>query len=158
MLVDALATAEPDLQCWSFLAAPSPLAFWARRQCHETGIHRADAESASGPISAFPAEVAADGIDELLSLFITRRGGRLASDTPRVLLVRPDDTADAWLVRVADTVTTERTAGAADCTVQGAASDLHLFLWNRCDASALRVDGDASLLDLWRTSVTIRWG
>ena len=30
-LVEALATAPTDLQCWSFLAAPSPLAFWARR-------------------------------------------------------------------------------------------------------------------------------
>src|SRR6266566_2990433 len=41
-LVQALGTAAPELNCWAFLGAPSPLAFWARRQAHETAIHRAD--------------------------------------------------------------------------------------------------------------------
>ncbi|MEY2432372.1 MAG: hypothetical protein QOC92_2097 [Acidimicrobiaceae bacterium] len=156
-LVEALESAEPDLECWSFLAAPSPLAFWARRQCHETGIHRADAESASGPISAFPAAIAADGVDELLCGFVTRPGGRLESDVPRALLVQTADTGDEWLVRISDTVETERSGGAADCMLRGSASDVHLLLWNRSDTSAVDVKGDASLLDLWRDSVTIRW-
>ena len=38
----------PDLECWTFLRAPSPLAMWARRQAHETAIHRVDAELAAG--------------------------------------------------------------------------------------------------------------
>ncbi|MBO0814565.1 MAG: maleylpyruvate isomerase N-terminal domain-containing protein, partial [Actinobacteria bacterium] len=46
-LVRALNAAAPDLNCWAFLAAPSPLAFWARRQAHETAIHRVDAERAA---------------------------------------------------------------------------------------------------------------
>ena len=107
---------------------------------------------------AFAPAVAADGIDELLTGFITRRGGRLRSDTLRQLLVRASDTNDEWLVRIADTVETERSGGDADCTVSGRASDLHLFLWNRGGADPLTVDGDRSLLDLWAKSVTIRWG
>src|SRR5262252_200991 len=47
-LVRALVAAPPDLECWTFLAAPSPLAFWARRQAHETAVHRVDAEQAAG--------------------------------------------------------------------------------------------------------------
>lgn len=47
-LVDTLAAAPPDVECWHFLPAPSPLAFWARRQAHETTVHRVDAESARG--------------------------------------------------------------------------------------------------------------
>ena len=43
-LAEALSTADPGLECATFMAAPSPLAFWARRQAHETAIHRADAE------------------------------------------------------------------------------------------------------------------
>ena len=35
-------------ECWTFLPAPSPLAMWARRQAHETAIHRVDAELAAG--------------------------------------------------------------------------------------------------------------
>ena len=45
-LVETLTTADPALECATFMAAPSSLAFWARRQAHETAIHRADAESA----------------------------------------------------------------------------------------------------------------
>src|SRR5258708_14679634 len=30
-LVDTLQAAPPDVACWSFLPAPPPLAFWARR-------------------------------------------------------------------------------------------------------------------------------
>ena len=47
-LVATLSRAEPDLACWTFLDAPSPLAMWARRQAHETSVHRVDAELAAG--------------------------------------------------------------------------------------------------------------
>ena len=156
-LVNALEAAPSDLECWGFLPAPSGVAFWARRQCHETGIHRADAESATGPVTPFAPLVAADGIDELLAGFITRRGGRLASDEPRTIGVHTTDTNDDWVVRIADRVTTTRGHDDADCVISGSASDLHLFLWNRVDQSQVHVTGDAALLDQWRDSVTIRW-
>jgi uncharacterized protein (TIGR03083 family) len=157
-LVDALENAPADLDCWTFMKAPSPLAFWSRRQCHETAIHRADAESASGAITPFDPAVAADGIDELLTCFITRPKSRLRSDVPRSLAVRTTDTADAWVVRFSDHVDTERGEGDADCTITAAASNLYLFVWNRLDRDAITVDGDASILDTWRAGVTIRWG
>lgn len=157
-LVDALESAPPDLECWGFLPAPSPLAFWARRQCHETAIHRVDAQRALGPISPIPSLVAADGIDELLSCFITRRGGRLQSDEPRTLGVHATDTNDDWLVRIADRVETARGHDDAECILSGSASDLDMFLWNRRDLDGLHVSGDRALLDLWRGAVTIRWG
>ncbi len=53
-LLRALRSAPDDLACWTFLPAPSPRAFWARRQAHETAIHRVDAESPGGTITAFP--------------------------------------------------------------------------------------------------------
>lgn len=57
-LVRALDAADPGLNCWAFLPAPSPLAFWARRQAHETAIHRADAEQAAAGASDQPASAA----------------------------------------------------------------------------------------------------
>ena len=45
-LVEALLSAPPDLDTWTFMDAPSPLAFWARRQAHETAIHRVIAATA----------------------------------------------------------------------------------------------------------------
>ena len=160
-LVHTLETAAPDLACWTFLAAPSPLAFWARRQAHETAVHRADAESAGGAVTPFPAELAADGVDELLLAFLGRQGQRPLTDSARSLLLHSSDTGDGWLVLLGpDRVQASRqpTAdGESDCAVRGSASDLYLLLWNRCAPDGLDVRGDRSLLDLWRTSVRIRW-
>src|SRR5262249_27180621 len=60
-LVDALTNAPDDLDCFAFLPAPTPLAFWARRQAHETAIHRVDAESATRTRTPFVSDFATDG-------------------------------------------------------------------------------------------------
>src|SRR5205823_7707613 len=103
-LVDALEAAPADLQCWSFFAAPSPLAFWARRQAHETGIHRVDAERSvvGGEVTPFPADFASDGVDEVLTCFITRGRGKLVADPPQVVAVRPTDpdVGPAWPITI----------------------------------------------------------
>ena len=157
-LVHELETAAPDLACWTFLAAPSPLAFWARRQAHETAIHRADAESPGATITPFPPAFAADGIDELLTCFITRPGGRLRADPPRTLHVGATDAGADWLVRIGpDQRVVSREAGDADCSVRGPACELYLMLWNRQAPDGLQVRGDPALLDLWRHSVRVRW-
>ncbi len=81
-LVSALEAAPPDLQCWTFLTAPSPLAFWSRRQAHETAIHRVDAELTAGRtadhLSSVTPDFAADGVDELLTGFWPRRSATAA--------------------------------------------------------------------------------
>ena len=158
-LVYALETAAPDLLCWSFLPAPSPLAFWARRQAHETAIHRADAEAAGGPISPFPPDFAADGIGELLDGFVSRPRDKLRADPPRTLQIPASDADMEWVVIVGpERAEVRHEHAGADCTVQGSASDLYLLLWNRLPADGFAVRGDATLLDLWRRSVRIRWG
>src|ERR1022692_361690 len=161
-LITALAEAEPDLDCWTFLAAPSPLAMWARRQAHETAVHRVDAELAAADLlEPLPPVFAADGIDELLACFITRPGGGLKTDPPQNLRVRCADTAGDWLVRIGpDGVTTTDGAdhaGAAHCEVTGRAADLYLLLWNRPEAESLTVQGDGRVLELFRDQVRVRW-
>jgi len=104
-LVETLMSADPAVQCWTFMAAPTPLAFWARRQAHETAIHRVDAESVGQAITPVPAEFAADGIDELLTGFAPRARRRLRADPPRTLAVHATDVSAAaegadWVVRV----------------------------------------------------------
>jgi uncharacterized protein (TIGR03083 family) len=165
-LTQTLATADPALECATFMAAPSALAFWARRQAHETAIHRADAEFAVGTTPRYPAAFAADGIDELIMGFGRRRkyqpgaaadGGRL-----RVLAA---DTGDAWSIEAneghlqprRDTADNSEGAG---CTVTGPASGGYLYLWNRADAAraGVTVTGDPGLLASWQASVRVRWG
>ncbi|MFJ1929923.1 MULTISPECIES: maleylpyruvate isomerase family mycothiol-dependent enzyme [unclassified Streptomyces] len=160
-LVAALEGASPDLHCWTFFAAPSPLAFWARRQAHETAVHRVDAESArDGALSPVAAAHAADGVDELLRGFHARPKSRLRTEVPRTLRVRSTDTGAVWTVRLS--VDPPRTTGgtgaptdhapdqAADCELSGTARDLYLSLWNRIPLTTLTVTGDPALARLWR--------
>ncbi|MGD0062826.1 MAG: maleylpyruvate isomerase family mycothiol-dependent enzyme [Streptosporangiaceae bacterium] len=172
-LVQTLATADPDVSCGTFMAAPSPLAFWARRQAHETAIHRADAELASGSTPEYPADFAADGIDELIMGFGRRRkyapaaGGRLyvaATDTgdgwsiePREGRLQPQRASDR--AAAASTDGTDGTGGVG-CTVRGPASAVYLFLWNRSGPAPANVTigGDRDGLTSWQASVRVRWG
>jgi uncharacterized protein (TIGR03083 family) len=157
-LVETLRSAPPDVACWSFLPAPSPLAFWARRQAHETAIHRADAESPSGAMAAVSPEFGADGLDELLLRFGARRR-TLQVATPAAIHAHAVDSGDDWLIRTGPDgfATTREAATAVDCSVRGTASDLYLFFWNRVTRDALDVVGDPAPLDLWRESVRVRW-
>jgi uncharacterized protein (TIGR03083 family) len=150
-LVAALRAAPPDLDCWTFLPAPSPLAFWARRQAHETAIHRADGEAAAGSVAEFPADLAEDGLEELLLGFLPRPGGTLRADPPRTLLVAATDTGGRWHVTVGpEGRQVHRGDAPAQCTLRGRATDLYLALWNRDPAQQPEVEGDPSVLRMWR--------
>ncbi len=160
LLVAALTESPADVQCWTFLPAPSPLAFWARRQAHETAIHRVDAESAlGGKPGPAPAAFAADGIAELLIGFHGREGSRLRSEAPRALRVRPVDTDDVWTMWIStDAPRTEPSAEVpADCELTGSAEELYLTLWNRLPLSAVTVTGDSELATLWRDRSAVAW-
>jgi uncharacterized protein (TIGR03083 family) len=157
-LLKTLQSAPDDLQCWAFLPAPSPRAFWARRQAHETAIHRADAQRAAGDEPSYDARFAADGIEELLFGFFARARGRLVSDPPVRLGLRAADTADAWTMTIApDSRTAARDAGDGDCVVTGPAAHLYLLLWNRGGVDQCRVDGDIGVLELWHDKAKISW-
>src|SRR5262249_34920297 len=99
-LVGVLEGADADLDCFAFLPAPSPVHFWARRQAHETGIHRADAEGAVGLVTQFDAGVAVDGIEEMLYGFASRSRSKLRSPAPVTLGMTTTDADAAWRVDV----------------------------------------------------------
>ena len=131
----------PTLQCWTFLRATSPLAMWARRQAHETAIHRVDAELAAGPgTSGFDPSFAADGIDELLTCFIvrSRTGLRADSGAHDAGRRRRRATATGRSLIGPDGVVTEPGSPGADAEVRGEASDLYQVLWNRRETRGFR--------------------
>jgi uncharacterized protein (TIGR03083 family) len=157
-LARTLGAAPPDLKCWTFLEAPSPLIFWARRQAHETAIHRVDVELARGSASPFPPAFAADGIDELLMGF-ARRGKRgLVAAAARTLAIHAADVGKSWSVRFGpDGGEVERDGNDGDCIVSGQAVALYLLLWNRGDATGVEVTGDRSLLEGWPAVMHVTW-
>lgn len=120
-------------------------AYWTRRMCHETTVHAVDALAAclGRPAVArevwFDAELAADGVDEVLHGPVRgpRSGLRCAEES--VLVVRPDDVADWWRVEVGPhPARAQRRCGAdagdageADWELTGPVVELYLRLWDR---------------------------
>jgi uncharacterized protein (TIGR03083 family) len=170
LLVSALEQAGPGVKCWTFLDAPSPLAFWARRQAHETAVHRVDAQLAAGipaaALDAFTPGLAADGIDELLMGFARRNSKRgLRSDPPCWLAVHAAGDGGDWFVRMG-TDSAEVTRGVIPdgdrppgrgCELAGAPAALYLLLWNRGGSNGLGVRGDIRVLDTWRRQMRVTW-
>jgi uncharacterized protein (TIGR03083 family) len=159
-LAETLRSADPALACATFLPAPSPLAFWARRQAHETAIHRADAElAAGGTVTPFEPGFASDGIDELVTGFAPRKN-QAGHATTRTLRLHATDTGDRWHVIIGPGGTQgQRGPGQAATVLSGPASGLYLALWNRPgpDAAAVSSTGDPGALRLWQDTVQVRW-
>ena len=159
-LVKTLEAAEDTLDCWAFLPAPFPRAFWARRQAHETAIHAADVASAAGELPMYDAAFAVDGLDELLLGFFARRGGKLLADPAVALALRATDAkpTDAWTMRIGPQGReVDRGAAHGDLLVEGSASDLYLLLWNRRGTDGLRLTGDEAILDAWQDKARVTW-
>ncbi|MFZ0217372.1 MAG: maleylpyruvate isomerase family mycothiol-dependent enzyme [Candidatus Dormiibacterota bacterium] len=160
-LLAALENAPADVACWSFLPAPSPLAFWARRQTHETTIHGFDVASAAGRPDPISTALALDGLDELVRGFLARRE-RTAAPRPRRLRIEATDAELDWLVTLVGErrqveVEVAPSGGGAECTVRAPAADLYLLLWNRRRADGLDVVGDPSVLAEWRATRHVTW-
>ena len=162
-IVNAVREADSDL-VWSF-AGPAPAVFWIRRMAHETLVHRADAQLAAGaePEPAIDAEVAADAIDEWLTL-LTR--GILGNDRqttalPAGVALHIHATEDRlggcgeWMIRHdADVLTVEPGHGKGDAALTGPAASLLLVLMRRRPVSdpAVTVYGDSAVVSGWLAS------
>lgn len=158
-LVTALRDGAGD-RVWTF-AGIRPASFWARRMAHETAVHRADAELAGGLRPAFAPDLAADAIDEWLSLMSRsapeEQDRRLAA-MPDGMVLHVHATDDGlggdgeWMVRrEGSKVLVEHGHGKGDVAVRGPAGSLLLVLLGRVppDDPQVQVLGDRGLLDSW---------
>lgn len=151
-LVATLRGAPADLECFTFLPAPSPLAFWARRQALETAVHHADAAAAAGQPVSFTDELAHDGIDETLRGF----GTRPRAFEPGSIWLQPGD-GPGWRIELHEegaTSTQDADAEGADVTVAGSPTDIYLWLWNR--PARVDITGDAAVAERWK-KIRVRW-
>lgn len=163
-LSNALVQAAPDVDAMVFLnEAPAPREFWARRQCHETTVHAVDAlATALGRMPtaeecSIDTGIAVDGIDELLTGFVTRQPTKILPGSGHTISVETTDARWAWTVRSDDKlVTTQGAAARPDTVFSGTADQLYLGLWNRGDE--IVETGDADALELWRTAEHVAWG
>lgn len=154
-LVEALGDTDPAVTVWNFVNGPGPAAFWHRRMAHETSIHRHDAESAHGEAVPVDAELASDGVDEMLTVLLGSEGAapRLPEDgLGGTVHLHCTDVPGEWLVDLeGGKARVERVHAKGDVAVRGPASDLDLFVWNRARAGSLDIVGNAAVAERWST-------
>ena len=142
---------SPDAPAYTWYAPEQDVAFWIRRMAQETVVHRVDAESASGQVTAVADDLAVDGIDEVLEVFLSYGLGQdpdpdIEAFAGRSVRIRTGSWAWQASVDKADTanrIPLQRIPAPAQVTVSGEPSELLLWLWGRRPDSAVTVDGDA---------------
>jgi uncharacterized protein (TIGR03083 family) len=153
-LATALTAAAPDAPIWTFSPAgpdAGRVAFWQRRQAHEAAIHRYDAETAAGTPSSIAPDLAADGIDELLTVLAPYAFADRLAGQGETIHLHCTDREGEWVIRLGESgLEVERTHAKSDVAVRGPASDLFLLVHNRRGLDGLEVFGDQALLDRWR--------
>ena len=143
----ALADVDPQRPTWTF-GPPETAAFWSRRQAQETLVHAWDACASQGADMPIPADMAADGLDEIATVMFPRQV-RLERISPLEVSVAftPTD-ADGGIVLAGDGLGSPASVDATvDATVRGRAADLLLLLWGRGSIDGLAIEGSASAVE-----------
>lgn len=157
-LVTALRRAPENLAVHTLWPSRSARQFWARRQAHETAIHRIDVELATGyGVSDCETEFAADGIDELVMHLAVDQFRGNAGEHSGTMVITPLDANISWTARLGPSglLVQRDSVAAADLSVFGLAADLYRWVWNRGDESEVSLRGDFALADQWHEAVTI---
>ncbi len=152
-LVAELAATEPGTPCWTW-GPDKTTDFYARRMAHETLVHRIDAQTAAGQLSAIDSDLAADGVDEVLFVGMQHSTNPAKEyDYPAGSLhLHRTDGEGEWLVVPNDgslTVTREHAKG--DVAVKGSGPELLLYIWGRANLDTLEIFGDQELAVAWAT-------
>ena len=153
-IVQRLRSLSPSAPAYTWYPPEQDVAFWQRRMAQEAVVHRVDAETAAGQVLPVADDLAVDGVDEVLDVFLrhgfsTKEAAAdpdldLSRHADRSVLVRTGP--HAWHVAVAygepEQVVLTRTGSPAQATVSGEPSELLLWLWGRRPDSAVAIAGD----------------
>ncbi|MCK1798102.1 maleylpyruvate isomerase family mycothiol-dependent enzyme [Streptomyces sp. XM4193] len=168
LLVQALQEAGEDARVWSWFTDPTA-GFWARRMTHETVVHRADAcLAAEVPFTTAPS-VAADSIDEWLTLVCSpatweedeevRELARWAGASLRLVATdTAEEVGGQWLIELGpDGVRWQRGGREeADVVLSGPLDEVLRVFYRRLPphSELVEVRGDMKLLEVWLERVS----
>jgi hypothetical protein len=117
---------------------------------HESAIHRNDAQRAHGVAQPIDAELAHDGMDELIDVIIPRVIERDELSPPTMTVSFSATDEGAWHVRLdEDGIQRLDVAKEPDVTVRGTASAMLLAAYGRVPWEILDVEGDVACLESW---------
>jgi uncharacterized protein (TIGR03083 family) len=169
-LVAVLREGADDAPAWTW-SADRTVGFVRRRQAHEALVHRVDAELTAGSVSEMDALLAADGVDEVVTVMwsglpewatFVPNGGTVelaAVDVGRTWRVQPGRFTGTSPTSgtTYDEPTAEVVTGLSEPAVAhvgAAAADLDRWVWNR--GGAVETSGDPHALE--RLAAVVRAG
>ncbi len=156
LLMAALGEAGADAPSWTWwpeTAAPQSSSAVARHQVAEAAVHAWDAQDAIGRPTPMPEPVALDAVGEFLQVTYGAEGSwpELGAQVKFVA-----DEGTSWVLDLSELgarLDPPDSAGSADATVRGPASDIVLALYGRIPSSRLSITGDTGLVGRLR-----EWG
>jgi uncharacterized protein (TIGR03083 family) len=142
---------RPTEPAYTWFDPDQTVGFWIRRMAQETVIHRIDSELALGVDSVpVPDDLAVDGVDEVLSVFLEYGSHRwpgefetaLKAATGRAVRVATDN--ESWLVVANPSGVDLDTSGGHTiaATVLGGSETVLRWLWARGGDDEVQVSGD----------------
>lgn len=149
-LLDVLRKTDPAAPSHTWWPDDQTAGFWVRRMAQETAVHRVDVEGATDHPTPVDDELALDGVDEVLKMM-------LAGDWS--IEPQPGSTGSvvvatagrSWLVTMTpEEVTLAEEAAGGDARVDGAPSNLLLWLWGRALDATVQISGDAQAVQRLR--------
>jgi uncharacterized protein (TIGR03083 family) len=145
-LADIIEHADGSEPIWSW-SGQKNIAFVQRRMPQETAVHRWDAEAAAGVAESIEPELARDGVDEFLDIFMPAEESSLDGSGETIHLHQTDGGGE-WVLELGPgRVQVERGHRKGDAAVRGTGSDLLLLLWRRIPLSAVEVIGERALVE-----------
>lgn len=168
-LVTGLQAHDPSAQCWSWHENGNSIAWVRRRQAHEALVHRVDAELGAGGHFVVDEALAADGVDEVLRVFLDSSNipDWSSFDQEGTTATVKIDTGAVWSMQLGRfRGTSPKTGNTYDdaaillvdevgeptVTITGVAADLDLWLWGRGSVKTLQIDGDPKAADTIRAA------
>lgn len=137
-LLRVLEKTDPHATAWNWTRSePQTAAFWLRRMTQETAMHRWDAQAAAGEPDPIVSWLAADGVEEVMTMWLpARRGRSKEAVTGTAHLHATDVTADhpsEWFLHLGPdgAVSYQHIHQKGDAVLRGTPSDILLRMWGR---------------------------
>ncbi|MQA62523.1 MAG: maleylpyruvate isomerase family mycothiol-dependent enzyme [Actinophytocola sp.] len=155
-LVGEFESRDPHAPAGTWWPRDQTVGFWRRRMVHETTIHRTDVQGAAAlVVTEVDADVALDGIDEVLLLWFGHRLGVLGVSGTREGSVAVCAGEQVWFARAGPSYAEARRGdesdvAVADARVSGSPMQVYRWLWGRIATNQVTTDGDDdAVAQLW---------
>jgi uncharacterized protein (TIGR03083 family) len=155
-LLEMFRTSEPSTPSATWWPPDQTVGFWARRMAQETAVHRVDAEQAVGSATPVDADLATDGVDEVLLLMLAGDWSEDPDDAATGQRVAISTGGRTWLVAIErESMAVTDGGDAADATLGGEPSDVLLWLWGRIPDHGVERSGDEGALRVLRSRLVL---